>query len=183
MENGSAPAAWRVPVNIALYVALLVATALLVVVALKAFDDDGGSDDAAGVAAPEDASGNDLHAAVVDAASEEVHAFVNVDYENLEESIEAVRSGATGKFAKEYDKSVEGLRRLMVRNKSVMTGEVIAAGIVFADEKQARVLVATKGTVRNVSTGEDGAERNLRIQVDLRYLDGEWLTQDLAFVS
>lgn len=182
MQNGSAPAAWRVPVNIALYVALLVATAVLVVLALKAGDDDGRRD-AASLAAPEDASGNDLHAAVVDAASEEVHAFVNVDYENLEESIERVRSGATGKFAKEYDKSLEGLRRLMVRNKSVMTGEVIAAGVVFADEKQARVLVATKGTVRNVSTGEGGAERNLRIQVDLRYLDGEWLTQDLAFVS
>ena len=78
---------------------------------------------------------------------------------------------------------LEGLRRLMVRNKSVMTGEVIAAGVVYADEQKARVLVATKGTVRNVSTGEDGAERNLRIQVDLTYKDGEWLTQDLAFVS
>jgi Mce-associated membrane protein len=184
MVDESRPAASRVPVNIALYVLVLVAAAAVVALSIKAYtDDDASSSASSSQAAPKDASGDDLHNAVVDAATEEVLAFVNVDYRNLEESVDAVRAGATGRFAKEYDKSLEGLRRLMERNESVMSGEILAAGVVFADESRARVLVATKGTVQNVSTGEAGAERNLRIQVDLRYTDGTWLTHDLQFVS
>ncbi len=171
-------------INIALYALVLLAAVLTVVLGIRlATDDDDDGSNLSSQTAPEDANGNDLHSAVIEAANAEVLAFVNVDYQDMDASIDAVRAGATGRFAKEYDKSLEGLRRLMENNESVMTGDILAAGVVFADEARARVLVATKGTVQNVSTGEAGAERNLRIQIDLRYTDGEWLTSDLQFVS
>lgn len=174
--------AGRARLNTVLYVlVVLIACAVILLGVLLVKDRDSGSsaDDAT---AAQDARGNDLHRAVVAAASSEVLAFVNVDHRKLDESTEAVRKGATGQFAEEYDKSLEGLRDLMTRNKSVMEGEILAAGVVNADQDSARVLVATKGTVQNVSTGDKKAERNLRIQVDLEYVDGAWLTSDLQFV-
>lgn len=173
--------AGRARLNTVLYVlvVLMACAVILLGVLLVKDGGDGGSDEAT---AAQDADGTDLHRAVVAAASSEVLAFVNVDHRKLDESTEAVRKGATGQFAEEYDKSLEGLRDLMTRNKSVMVGEILAAGVVNADQDSARVLVATKGTVQNVSTGDKKAERNLRIQVDLEYVDGAWLTSDLQFV-
>jgi Mce-associated membrane protein len=101
----------------------------------------------------------------------------------MESSIKTVRDNATGEFAKQYDKSLESLRKLMTRNKSVMEGQVLAAGVVNADPDSARVLLATKGTVQNTSTGGERSERNLRLQIDLEYVDGAWLTSDLQFVG
>ncbi len=54
-------------------------------------------------------------------------------------------AGSTGEFAKQYSASEKGLRTLMKRNKSVMEGEVLSAGVVAVSEYTARVLVATNG--------------------------------------
>lgn len=143
---------------------------------------DGGA--AAAVDAPrEDRSGADLHAAVLQAATEEVLAFVNVDHQDLEASTEAVLAGATGDFREQYRKTLSSLRRLMRRNESVMTGEILSAGVVAADQDDATVLVATKGTVSNVSTDGKETARNLRLQLELTWVDGAWLTRDLQFVG
>jgi hypothetical protein len=181
---------WRVPVNIGLYVATVVAlcVVVLLVVLLVRGDNtwfgDKVDDSVLGVGDVEkDASGEDLHNAVLEAASAEAIAFINIDYRDMESSIKTVRDNATGEFAKQYDKSLESLRKLMTRNKSVMEGQVLAAGVVNADPDSARVLLATKGTVQNTSTGGERSERNLRLQIDLEYVDGAWLTSDLQFVG
>jgi Mce-associated membrane protein len=180
---------WRVPVNVALYlvtVLALCAVVLLVVLMVRGdkswfADKVDGSISADKV--EKDASGADLHTAVLKAAGAEATAFINVDYRSMDTSIKTVRDNATGEFAKQYDKSLESLRKLMTRNKSVMEGQVLAAGVVNADQDSARVLVATKGTVQNTSTAGEKSERNLRLQIDLEYVDGHWLTSDLQFVG
>ena len=183
---------WRVPVNVALYLVTVLAlcTVVLLVVLMVRGDKSWFADKVDGedtsISADEvekDASGADLHAAVLEAASAEATAFINVDYRSMDTSIESVQAGATGEFAEQYEKSLDSLRKLMTRNKSVMEGQVLAAGVVNADQDSARVLVATKGTVQNASTAGDKSERNLRLQLDLEYVDGDWLTSDLQFVG
>ena len=178
---------WRVPVNVALYLLTVVALcAVVLLVVLMVRDDKGWFADDGSTSAGEvetDASGADLHAAVMKAASAEATAFFNIDYRSMDTSIAAVQENATGEFATQYDKGAESLRKLMTREKSVMEGHVLAAGVVNADQDSARVLVAAKSTVQNKSTGGEKKERNWRIQIDLEYVDGEWLTSDLQFVG
>jgi Mce-associated membrane protein len=180
---------WRVPVNVALYlVTVLALCAVLLLVVLMVRGDNswfGNKVDSSTSSGDveKDASGADLHAAVLEAASAEATAFINIDYRDLETSIKAVKDNATGQFAQQYDKSLVSLRKLMARNKSVMEGHVLAAGVVNADQDSARVLVATKGTVQNTSTANAKSERNLRLQIDLEYVDGTWRTSDLQFVG
>lgn len=181
--------------NTVLYLLCVVAACAALVLAFVVHQrsDDGllastrdavGVDSAVGDATTkEDRSGVDLHAAVIRAATDEVLAFTNVDHQDLDKSVDAVKAGATGEFRKQYETSLDSLRRLMTTNQSVMTGEILSAGVVAADQDNATVLVATKGTVRNTQTKGKETERNLRLQVELRYVEGEWLTRDLQFVG
>lgn len=188
----------RTRLNTLLYLlCVLVACAALVLAVVVQRDSESGlvgrarsavgldSGAAAGNGGPvkQDKSGSDLHAAVISAATEEVLAFTNVDYQNLDESVDAVTAGATGEFAKQYQESLDSLRRLITTEESVMTGEILSAGVVAADQDNATVLVATKGTVRNTQTKGKETGRNLRLQLELRYVEGEWLTRDLQFVG
>lgn len=177
--------------NAVLYVLCVVLVCVVVALGLFAQTRDGGiagrAGDVLGLSAagdaPADPEGDDLHAAVLRAASEEVLAFVNVDHEDIKASTDHVLEGATGEFRKQYRKTLSSLRRVMRREQSVMTGEILSAGVVAADQENATVLVATKGTVSNRNTGGEETARNLRLQVELTYVDGRWLTHDLQFVG
>ncbi|KRF17264.1 hypothetical protein ASG90_08145 [Nocardioides sp. Soil797] len=120
---------------------------------------------------------------ILAAATAHATAFVNLDYRKIDESVDSVTDKSTGAFAKQYAKSGKGLRTLMKRNHSVMTGSVLSAGVVSASDYTARVLVATNGTVRNKSTKNKAVERNLRLQLDLTKTDDRWLVNEVQFVG
>jgi Mce-associated membrane protein len=118
---------------------------------------------------------------VLAAARGEVEAFVNVDYRNAQ-SIDAVASGATGDLAKQYDGSTTGVVRLLQRERSVMDGKVLWAGVVDVDTDSATVLAATTGTVANRSTRNQGVARYFRLRLDLEKVGERWLTSNVEFV-
>jgi Mce-associated membrane protein len=120
---------------------------------------------------------------VLAAARQEIEAFVNIDYTNAQESIDAVAAGATGDFAKQYDTSTKDVVKILTRAKSVMKGEVLWAGIVDADSDSASVIVATTGTVANTSTDNKPVARQFRIKVDLVREDDAWKTSNVEFVG
>ncbi|GAB2457422.1 hypothetical protein GCM10027062_41720 [Nocardioides hungaricus] len=123
------------------------------------------------------------YGAVLAAARDEVTAFINIDYRSAQESIDAVAQGATGDFAKQYDSSSQGVLRLLTRERSVMDGEVLWAGVSDIDSDSATVLVATTGTVRNRSTDNESVARYFRLKLDLQRVGGAWLTSNLEFVG
>jgi Mce-associated membrane protein len=120
---------------------------------------------------------------VLAAAHTEVTAFINIDYRNAQDSIDAVAAGATGDFAKQYDSSTAGVVKLLQREKSVMDGKVLWAGVVDVDEDSATVLAATTGTVANRSTDNRKVARLFRLQLDLQKVGDRWLTSNLEFVG
>ena len=130
-----------------------------------------------------EAVAQERYGAVLAAARDEVEAFINIDYRDAQASIDAVAAGATGEFAEQYDSSTEGVVELLEQNESVMDGEVLSAGVVDIDNDSATVLASTKGTVANKASGGEPVARYFRLKLDLQYVDGEWRTSNLEFVS
>ncbi len=120
---------------------------------------------------------------VLAAARTEVEAFINIDYRNAQDSIDAVAAGATGDFRKQYDSSTAGVVKVLQREQSVMDGEVLWAGVVDVDSDSATVLAATTGTVANRSTKNQKVARLFRLELDLQKVGDRWLTSNLEFVG
>lgn len=120
---------------------------------------------------------------VLESASAEAEAFINIRYDDAQASIDQVAAGATGEFREQYESSTESVIQVLQDNQSIMDGEVIWAGVVDLDSDSARVIAATAGTVANVTTDNEPVERNFRLQLDLVLEDGAWLTNNLEFVG
>ena len=165
----------RVRLNITLYVlVLLVACAAVVggVVTWRAHDDRS-----------RDAVEQERYGDVLASATTEAEAFINIRYDEAQESIDKVAEGATGEFREQYTSSTDGVIQVLEENKSVMEGEVLWAGVVDVDNDSATVIAATTGTVSNNQTDNKPVVRNFRLQLDLVLEDDRWLTRDLQFVS
>lgn len=121
--------------------------------------------------------------AIIKSATSVATAFVNIRFDDAQASIDQVKAGATGAFREQYEKSTGGVIEVIRRNKSVMTGEVLWAGVVVADDDSATVIVATTGTVANKQTKDKPVARNFRLQLELVKKADAWLTSDLQFVA
>lgn len=131
----------------------------------------------------EAATEQERYGAVLAAARSEADAFINIRYDNAQASIDEVAEGATGEFREQYTSSSGQVIEVLQQNESVMEGEVLYAGVVDVDQDSATVIVATEGTVANKQTDNQPVGRNFRLQLELVYEDGRWLTSDLQFVS
>ncbi|MEJ7794890.1 MAG: hypothetical protein WKF50_05005 [Nocardioides sp.] len=120
---------------------------------------------------------------VLASARAEAEAFINIRYDDAQASIDRVAEGATGEFREEYTSSSERVIEVLVQNESVMEGEVLYAGVVDVDQDSATVIAATSGTVANKQTDNQPVGRSFRLQLELVYEDGRWLTDDLQVVS
>ncbi|MBZ5738786.1 hypothetical protein [Nocardioides mangrovi] len=120
---------------------------------------------------------------VLASARAEVEAMINIDYQDAQASMDAVAAGATGDFAKQYDKKTPGVLDQLKKARSVMDGKVLWAGVEDIDADSATVIAATTGTVSNANTGDKPVARSFRIKVSLVREDGAWKTSDLEFVS
>lgn len=120
---------------------------------------------------------------VMAAARKQAEAFINIRYDDAQQSMDAVAAGATGKFKTQYASSSDGMISVLKQNKSVMDGRVVWTGVVSLDQDSATVLAATTGTVANVSTNNQPVARNFRLQLQLVKVGGRWLTSDLQWVS
>ena len=165
----------RVRLNIALYVLALVVACACVVGGVVTWRTQ---DDRSRAAADQERYGD-----VLASATTEAEAFINIRYDEAQQSIDEVAAGATGEFREQYTSSADGVIEVLEENKSIMDGEVLWAGVVDVDNDSATVIAATTGTVSNKQTGNEPVVRNFRLQLDLVLEDGRWLTRDLQFVS
>ena len=176
----------RVRLNVALYVVVMVAAALLVVAAVRVLHDDPAPTalPVKGLVELDEAGADEQqrYADILASASNEATAFVNIRYDDAQASIDAVLAGATGEFRDQYSTSTEGVIQVLSDNQSIMTGEVLWTGVVAQDPDSATVIVATTGTVQNKQTEDKPVARYFRLQLQLVAEKGRWLTSDLQFV-
>jgi Mce-associated membrane protein len=112
--------------------------------------------------------------------------ITTLDYRSVDKDLSRVLAQSTGTFRKEFEAGTKDLTDLVVKNKAVSTGEVLAAGIVTADSDSARVLVVADATVANSATGSATAApqvRHYRMQLDMVRSGNRWLTSTLTFVG
>lgn len=174
-QEGVAGQGTRVRLNIALYVLALLLACASVFGGVLVVQEHRDRVRAAGE--------QERYGDVLAAARAEVEAFINIDYRQAQESIDAVAAGATGDFAKQYDTATSSVIDVLQRNKSVMDGEVLWAGVVTVDPDSATVVVATTGTVANVSTDNKPVARYFRLKLDLQKAGADWKTANLEFVD
>jgi Mce-associated membrane protein len=119
---------------------------------------------------------------ILAAARQSALNFTSLDYRHYGRDSANVLEGATGDFKKQFAAQTEELTRLVAQNESVSEGQVLEAGIVRSDEHSARVLVVADSKVTNTAAPK-GEARTYRLQLDLVYRDGRWLTSDVEFVG
>jgi Mce-associated membrane protein len=161
--------------HIALYVATVLLACLCIVGAVMAWRTHETRDRAQ--------AEQERYGDVLAAATDEAEAFINIRYDDAQDSIDRVAEGATGEFKKQYSSSTEGVLDVLKQEKSVMDGKVLWAGVVDVDQDSATVIAATSGTVANRQTNNQPVARNFRLRLDLVREDGRWLTNDLQFVG
>ncbi|MFF4501017.1 hypothetical protein [Streptomyces sp. NPDC001401] len=119
---------------------------------------------------------------ILGAARQSALNFTSLDYRHYDRDSGNVLKGATGDFKKQFTAQTAQLTKLVAENKSVSEGQVLDAGIVRSDARSARVLVVADSKVTNTAV-PNGEARTYRLQLDLVYRGGRWLTSDVEFVG
>jgi hypothetical protein len=114
-----------------------------------------------------------------------VEALLSYSHESFDEDVAAAQEQLTPSFRDQYAPTVAEIRKRAVAQRRDQQAEVLAVGVVSAEEDEVRALVF----VNTVSTRQGGraAPRVMqnRVTVELvRSEDGdEWLVDDLSFPS
>lgn len=108
--------------------------------------------------------------------------FTSLDYRHYDRDSADVLKDATGDFKKQFTAQTAQLTKLVAENRSVSEGQVLDAGIVRSDAHSGRVLVVADSRVTNTAVPQ-GEARTYRLQLDLVYRGGRWLTSDVEFVG
>ncbi|WP_232789931.1 hypothetical protein [Streptomyces jeddahensis] len=119
---------------------------------------------------------------ILAAARQSALNFTSIDYRHYDRDSRNVLKSATGDFKEQFAAQTEELTKLVAQNKSVSEGQVLEAGITRSDERSARVLVVADSKVTNASV-PSGESRTYRLQLDLKLVDGRWLTSGVEFVG
>lgn len=118
----------------------------------------------------------------IEAGTKMANVFLNLDHENIEANIEAVKSLATGPFLRQFTRASKDLVRLTRRARATQTGEVESVGLVAGDDDSATLILAISGTISNKLTEFEPVARTYRLQLEVDLVDGRWLTSDLQYV-
>lgn len=129
-----------------------------------------------------DAATQERYGEVLAAATAEAEAFVNLRHDDARDGVERVAAGATGEFRERYTEAGDRVVAALERNRSVLAGEVLWAGVVDLDAHRATVIAATAGTVTSRRTDGVPVPRDFQLRLELVLEDGRWLTRDLRFV-
>jgi Mce-associated membrane protein len=119
---------------------------------------------------------------ILSAARQSALNFTSLDYRHYDRDSANVLKGATGDFKKQFSGQTHDLTELVAQNRSASEGQVLDAGIVRCDAHSARVLVVADSKVTNTAVPK-GEARTYRLQLDLVYRGGRWLTSDVEFVG
>lgn len=117
------------------------------------------------------------------AARAETLAFLKVDHTRMDELTEQVLNGATGTFKKQYQTSVEALKKSATSQESFATGSIDEIGLGEVDADSATAFVAASSEVRNKATKGEVENRAWRMKLSMVKEDGRWLVSNLEFVG
>lgn len=135
---------------------------------------------------------SEANSAVAEAAERGVHAFLDVDYRDIDNRSARVRDVSTGIFRQQYSVRATDLRIATMRARSVTKGTVHAVGVHRIDGDTATAVVAADTVLSSTATTKLKATkscpkagvrcRHYRFLVTLSRVGERWLMSDLAEV-
>ena len=117
------------------------------------------------------------------AARAETVAFLTVDHTRMDEVTKRVMDGATGEFKKQYEASLDTLKKSAESQDSFAEGRVGEVGLGEVDSDSAIAFVAASSEVRNKGTKGESEDRSWRIKLTMVKQDSRWLVSQLEFVG
>lgn len=123
--------------------------------------------------------------AISTAAQQATRAFLDIDYRDMAPRMSAILSLSTGKFYRQYKSSEQRLTMVAQQAKIVSVGTVRYVGLGAIGSRSARAYVAADSSVSASSTpsGTPAQQKHrYRLQLDLTWVKGAWLVNDLKFV-
>jgi Mce-associated membrane protein len=153
---------------------VLVATLALLLLALRDWQERRELDQA-------NQAGDIARAAVTD----KVEALLSYRHETFDEDVAAAQDLLTPSFREEYAPTVAEIRKRALSQRRDQRAEVLAVGLVSAEEDRARTLVFVNTVSARQGSDQPATVMQNRVTVDLvRSEDGdEWLVDDLSFPS
>ncbi|HET7683299.1 MAG TPA: hypothetical protein VFK34_06500 [Marmoricola sp.] len=117
--------------------------------------------------------------AALSAATKLTESVLSYKWNTLEADREKAEAGMTDDFRKEYRQAMDSVARQTRRNQVVLKADVVAAGLVSADEHQARVLAFTNQSTTTQNSDTPRIDQN-RVLVTLTRADGDWRLSDMS---
>ena len=153
---------------------VLLVTVALMLLALRDWQDRREIEDA-------DKAGDVARAAVAD----KVEALLSYRYETFDEDVTDAQALLTPSFREEYAPTVAEIRKRALAQRRDQEAEVMAVGLVSADDDRVRTLVFVNTVSARRGADQPATVMQNRVTVDLvRSEDGdEWLVDDLSFPS
>jgi Mce-associated membrane protein len=108
--------------------------------------------------------------------------FSTLDYRTFDRDTARVTATATGPFRSDFAAQAAQIKKVVVADRSVSSGQVAQLALVRSTPTSARVLLALDASVTNTSTTTPAA-RHYRVQLDLTKVHGRWLADQLQFVG
>jgi Mce-associated membrane protein len=138
--------------------------------------------------AADDAADRDTE--ITSTARKMMDAFVNLDYNDIDDDTKQVLSYSTGKFRKDYGNDLVELTSLTRQRQAVSTGDVLKVGIGQVDDQTAIVSVAVDTRVTNTTTaavkkaGKGPGYEDLlyMFKLTMNHVGDDWKVADLEVI-
>ena len=129
--------------------------------------------------AQDDEAGRVARAAVAD----KVETLLSYRHESFDEDVEAAQGLLTDSFREDYAPTIAEIRKQALREERNQQAEVLAVGLVSADEDRVRTLVFVNTLSARERGNADPTVMQNRVTVDLVRSGDEWLVDDFSFPS
>ncbi len=117
------------------------------------------------------------------AAADKVETLLSYRHESFDEDVEAAQKLLTPSFRDDYAPTIAEIRKRALKQQRNQQAEVLAVGLVSADEDRVRTLVFVN-TLSGRDTGDaTPTVMQNRVTVDLVRSGDEWLVDDFSFPS
>ncbi|MQA84390.1 MAG: hypothetical protein GEV03_07155 [Streptosporangiales bacterium] len=120
--------------------------------------------------------------AALHAARQEAINLLTLDYRTVDQDVNRVLNGATGRFRDEFASRTADLEKFMSQAKSTSQGQVQSAGVVSIDDDSAEVLVVADQTVRGEQSKQP-LSRHYRLSMGLERHGERWLVSKIGYVG
>ena len=104
-------------------------------------------------------------------------------HESFDEDVEASQELLTDSFREDYAPTIAEIRKQALRQERNQQAEVLAVGLVDADEDRVRTLVFVNTLSARERGNADPTVMQNRVTVDLVRSGDEWLVDDFSFPS